>query len=110
MLTAADLPQCLYSVYGDDEDLSEMVDIFVEEIPQRVSTLRAYWDGEDLDGLKRTAHQLKGAGGSYGFSTLSQFAAQVEYAVRDSESRDAIAAKLNSLLEVCQRLRTGVAP
>lgn len=75
--------ELIYSVYGDDEDLAEMVEIFVGEIPHRVQTLSDALLGGRLEDLRRTAHQLKGAGGSYGFGLLSEVSAKLEMALRN---------------------------
>jgi len=97
----------IYSTYGGDPDLGELVEMFVDEMPDRVAALeRAFGDG-DLETLRRTAHQLKGAAGSYGFGQLTPWAAALEEAIRESQPEDAIEQALADLVALCGRVRAG---
>jgi histidine phosphotransfer protein HptB len=98
----------VYSRLADDPDLREIVDMFVEEMPGRVATLLDQLHAADWDGLRRTAHQLKGAAGSYGFDVISPCAGKVESAVRDSEPEERIRATVEELVELCNRTRCGL--
>ena len=82
----------VYSRLAGDPDLREIVDLFVEEMPERVAPC---WTnlGPGLGGPRRTAHQLKGAAGSYGFDAISPCAGRVEAAVRDGEPEERIRAR-----------------
>ncbi len=75
------MSQPLYSSLATDPDLAELVEIFVESLPERVETLKQAFDQGDWETLRRTAHQLKGAAGSYGFDPLSPSAAKLEQRV-----------------------------
>lgn len=96
-----------FSSLGDDPDLAEVVQDFVDEMPERVAVFENAFASGDLEALRRAAHQLKGAAGSYGFDQLTPYAASVEELVRDSASDEAIRASLDELSGVCQRLRGG---
>ena len=97
----------IYSDLGTDPDFGELVEMYVEEMPDRVATLQQAHAAADTELLQRTAHQLKGASGSYGFPMLTPYAAALEYAVRDDEPEEAILKALNELIDVCGRLRSG---
>ena len=97
----------IYSALGADPDLAEIVDMFVEEIPDRIATLRLQFQAADWEELRRTAHQLKGAAGSYGFSPVTPTAAAVEDAVRNAAGEREIQEALDALIDVCQRIRSG---
>lgn len=99
--------ELIYSVYGDDEDLAEMVEIFVGEIPHRMQTLNEALRTGQFELLRRTAHQLKGAGGSYGFSLLSEVSARLENAVRNGAPAEDVQCRFDEVIDVCRRLRTG---
>ena len=73
----------LYSTLGGDPDLATLVELFVEELPNRVQTMRECLQIADLEGLQQAAHQLKGAAGSYGFHQITAEAAEVERTVRE---------------------------
>jgi HPt (histidine-containing phosphotransfer) domain-containing protein len=98
----------LYSKLASDPDLAEIVDMFVEEMPGRVAALQEQLNSADWDALSRTAHQLKGAAGSYGFDPLSPCAGKVETAVRNGEPEQAIRETVNELVDMCNRVRGGV--
>jgi HPt (histidine-containing phosphotransfer) domain-containing protein len=100
-------PGPLYSSYGADPDLGELVALFVNEIPQRVDQLLSDLESGNRSGVQRTAHQLKGAAGSYGFSQVTPYAACVESLIRREEGEDQVRAAIAELVEVCRRMRSG---
>lgn len=99
----------LYSSLGDDPDMSDLVEMFVEEIPNRIATLVTSYETSDWNELSRTAHQMKGASGSYGFDQITSFAARLETAVKKKEAETEIKEALDELVLVCGKLRSGTA-
>jgi len=97
----------IYSTFGDDPDLGELVEMFVDEMPDRIGNLQAQYDAKNWEELGRAAHQMKGAAGSYGFNDLTPIAAQLEATVHGNEAEDKILADLNSLVDICSRIRAG---
>ena len=63
----------------------------------------------DRESLRRTAHQMKGAAGSYGFDPLTDAAAELESAVRENQPRERIQNALEELIGRCRRIRAGAA-
>jgi len=49
-------------------------------------------------------HQLKGAGGGYGFPEITETAAAAEQRIRAADSIDAIALKVDSLIQTIRRV------
>ncbi len=99
----------IYSTFGGDPVLGEMVELYVAEMPDRIASLeQAFSDADDV-GLRRNAHQMKGAAGSYGFDLLTEFAAKLEASVRDGRPRQQIQRALDELTERCRRIRAGTA-
>lgn len=94
----------IYSSYGDDPDMADMVRGFVERLPNQVSEIRAAADEGDLERLRRLAHQLKGAAGGYGFQPVSQVAAEVEAAARQADRADEVGDALDRLIQVSRRV------
>jgi HPt (histidine-containing phosphotransfer) domain-containing protein len=97
----------LYSSLGADPDLGELVEMFVDEMPDRVDHLLEQFQASNWDGLYRAAHQIKGAAGSYGFHQLTPTATELEAAVRDHQPEQEILASLNALIDMCRRVRAG---
>jgi PAS domain S-box-containing protein len=100
----------VYSHLATDPHLGELVDMFVQEMPGRISTLQAQANTRNWELLARTAHQLKGSAGSYGFHEITPCAAALEVAARDAQKEDRILAVLDELLSVCRRARSGTPP
>ena len=99
--------ECIYSHLGGDPDLRDIVEMFVEEMPGRVASLLEHLNDADWDGLRRAAHQLKGAAGSYGFEAISPCAGRVESAIRDGEPEQRIRDAVMELVDLCGRARSG---
>ncbi len=99
--------ECIYSGLADDPDLRDIVELFVSELPDRVAILLAHLNNGNWDGLRQTAHQLKGAAGSYGFGPISPCAGRVEAAIRDGEPEERIREAVSALVELCGRVRCG---
>jgi histidine phosphotransfer protein HptB len=68
------------STMADDSEMEDLLRAFAETIPQKRETLRAFHREGSLEKLRGWAHQLKGAGGGYGFPGLSEAAADLEVA------------------------------
>jgi HPt (histidine-containing phosphotransfer) domain-containing protein len=100
-------PEWVYSSIGDDPDMGDLVEMFVDELPNRVATLRQHGAAEDWEALERTAHQLKGAAGSYGFDQVTPIAAALEQSCEEFRSQREISAQLEQLIDLCNRLRAG---
>ena len=98
----------LYSVLADDPDLAEIVALFVQEMPERIARLLDRFRESDLEGLRRVAHQIKGAAGSYGFAPISPAAARLEDGIVQSRSEEGIRQALDELIDLCRRARAGV--
>lgn len=100
----------LFSEFGDDPDLAEIIEMFVNDMPDRLVGLARCVAAGDWQELGRLAHQLKGACGSYGFHQLTTPAARLELACRtDHCSEGEIRAAAESLIELCGRVRAGTA-
>ncbi len=98
----------IYSRLADDPDLREIVDMFAEEMPDRIATLLDQLNKGDWESLRRTAHQLKGAAGSYGFDAVSPSAGKVESALMKNEPEEQIRTLVDALVEMCCRVRGGL--
>lgn len=82
----------VYSRHAADPDYAEILAIFVDSVHDQRQALRDALDRESFEELRTLAHQLKGAGGGYGFDGLSQHAAALEQACRLGGPLDVVAA------------------
>lgn len=99
----------VYSTYGDDPNMRELVAIFVNELPHRLDTLRAHAEVADWESAARVAHQLNEWGSNYGFAQLSALAARLERYCHQQRAPGEIHKALDRLAEYCERVRPGAA-
>jgi len=78
--TTAQAP--LRSEFADDVDFHELLDLFVSAVPDRMRLLSELHRARCVEELGRQAHQLKGAGGGYGFPQISAAGAELQHACR----------------------------
>ncbi len=99
----------LRSQFADDPEMSELVGLFVSELPARLAALESAWSAGDSPVLRRLAHQLKGAGAGYGFPAVSDAAGDVETALLacggapEAADLAQVNGKVQALLALCRR-------
>jgi CheY-like chemotaxis protein/HPt (histidine-containing phosphotransfer) domain-containing protein len=87
----------------DDHEIREIVQEFVESVPERLSAMSAALDANEYEELARLAHALKGCGGTAGFNCFTQPAAKIEQLAK-ARQLDEIPYTLQELREVEQLL------
>ncbi len=100
----------LYSTLSGDPDLGAIVEMFVEEIPERVDNLIRCLNRGDWEQMRRAAHQLKGAAGSYGFAPITSGAASLEDTIRQAQPEADIRRACDELVNLCRQARAGAPP
>ena len=99
----------LVSEFSHDPDMRELIAMFVDEMPERVATLESLARSRDFEGLKRLAHQLKGASGGYGFTRVGTAAGVLEETLKSASASheselSKIQAQVNGLISLCNRV------
>jgi PAS domain S-box-containing protein len=105
--TATEPEPVLQSTYADNPVISSIIPDFVHGLPERLAAMRATLSAGQLEELCRLAHQLKGAGGSYGYPTLSDIARVLEHDAREGLATEA-EASLKKLAVVCGAVIRGL--
>jgi HPt (histidine-containing phosphotransfer) domain-containing protein len=95
--------QPLRSQFADDADFRELIEEFVAALPQRARLLAELRSNGSIEELARQAHQLKGAGGGYGFPEITAAGAELQEACRE-QSAAAIDERLAELLALLDRV------
>jgi HPt (histidine-containing phosphotransfer) domain-containing protein len=100
----------LVSRLTGDPDMTDLIEMFVAEIPERIKLVEDYWARRDLGELRRIAHQLKGACGGYGFPEIGRIAGTLEERLARSGGStqadlDSVAHQVRELIGICQRVR-----
>jgi HPt (histidine-containing phosphotransfer) domain-containing protein len=99
----------LRSEFADDPEMSELVQLFVGELPARLDAMASAWEQGDVAALRRLTHQLKGAGAGYGFPAVGKAAGEVEKAVVafgggiPEAEVEKVRQKVDELLALCRR-------
>lgn len=87
-------------------ELAELIDLFVSELPLRMSVVEQLTAASDREGLCRAVHQLKSAAGGYGYGDLCLYAGRVEALCRDRcTTDDQLESAVGELNEQASRVR-----
>ncbi|MBM4091545.1 MAG: response regulator, partial [Planctomycetes bacterium] len=100
------LSDAIVSQFADDRDFADILAGFVERLSNQSETLCKALEEDRLEDAERLAHQLKGAGGGYGYPTLSEAAKSLELAARDRDVDGATVA-LAGIKDVCAAIQRG---
>jgi len=87
----------------DDPSFPDLVVDFVNGLDERLRRMEEAIGRQNLDAVRRAAHQLKGSGGGYGYPILTERAAELER-FATSGSLDQCAETLAELRRICQRI------
>lgn len=93
----------VYSEFASDPEYRELLEMFGDALPERKQVLRTTWEAANFDELRVLAHQLKGAGGGFGFHDLTDLAANLEVACKSRDSAE-IDARMTQLLTYMDRI------
>ena len=91
------------SEFASDADFRDILVAFVDAAPARCRLLTELHNAGSIEELARQAHQLKGAGGGYGFPEVSGAGAELQQACRAQDAAR-IAQSLAQLLDVLGRV------
>lgn len=69
-----------------DPSFEPLIPKFMTNRKQEVITMREALGARDLETVRKVAHGMKGAGGSYGFERISEMAAVIEQAAKTGDS------------------------
>jgi len=99
----------LCSALADDADFLEVLRAFVDELPDRVAAIESALADQQVEQVARLAHQLKGAGGGYGYPEISEAARNLEqHAAVDADVEQA-RQDLDDLGQLCRAAARGLA-
>ncbi|MFI5307369.1 MAG: ATP-binding protein [Polyangiales bacterium] len=95
----------LISEFEDDEEMRDIIGIFVGGMQARVALLREATATDDRSALEHIAHQLRGAAGGFGFGAISVAAERLELASKGGADRAAVEPLVATLIGLCKRAR-----
>jgi len=97
-----------YSPLALEPDLADLVEMFVAELADRLASIRQAVASGNCQTVAGLAHQIKGAGGSYGFEVLSAAARELETAAKLARLPEELEAPVGRFAEICSRVRAGI--
>jgi HPt (histidine-containing phosphotransfer) domain-containing protein len=101
----------MLSEFADDMDMQPLISEFLAELDERLAAMETLVRQGDFAELGRLAHQLKGAGGGYGYPAITQAAACLEGAARGEAPDEQVGPAFTALAALCrQAIAAGMAP
>ena len=101
----------LFSEYLDDPEMGELIEDFVIGLTGTVNQLRLAITREDVESVRRIAHQMKGAGGGYGFPDLSLVGGDLENVVEaEGAITPRVRARADAFIATCRRVHFAPLP
>ncbi|MBM4110428.1 MAG: Hpt domain-containing protein [Phycisphaerae bacterium] len=91
------------SEFANDPDMAILIAEFVASLPKHTHTILERIEQGANEQARTMAHQLKGAGGGYGFPLVTDAARVVELAIREKRMDDARTAA-KALITLCARV------
>ena len=88
----------LERLMGDSEMAQGVIDVFLDDIPKQIESLKTAMQDSDVETAKRVAHSIKGAAANIGGEALRHLAAEIEKACKDGQ--------LDSVTDRCPELES----
>ena len=95
---------------GEPDVLSEVLRLFLDEVPRRIERVRAAWTAGDLTEVHRLAHSLKGSAGNIGARAMFEVCKQLDEQAKAADRQGtghlvaALAAEFGKVEEEIQHL------
>jgi PAS domain S-box-containing protein len=94
----------LKSTFADDPDMKDAIREFVSTLPCRVAKIEQLLKEHNFGELQTIVHQMKGAGGGYGFGSITDLAAKAELALKQGDPLDSIQEEVESLVALVRNI------
>jgi HPt (histidine-containing phosphotransfer) domain-containing protein len=102
---AAPGPEHLESEFAADPDMKEVLGEFIAGLPAQIAQIQYLLEEQNLAELRRAVHQLKGAGGGYGFPQITRLALSAEEEVKSGRAVGSIRERVDALVALVRRVR-----
>jgi signal transduction histidine kinase/ActR/RegA family two-component response regulator/HPt (histidine-containing phosphotransfer) domain-containing protein/HAMP domain-containing protein len=98
------------SLPTDDEEFCEVAESFLAKCSSELDSMSGYLDSADWESLRRSAHWLKGSGGTAGYQVITDAARDLENTLKGSPNSEAVQAKVDQLRKLRRRLVVALEP
>ena len=85
-----------------DEEIEDLIPGFLENRRKDVNTLQEVLTHSDYETIKTLGHAMKGAGGGYGFDTITDIGSSLEIAAKQKNTEE-IRKGINELADYLER-------
>ena len=89
----------LRSEFAEEPTVKKLLDKFIDRLPERVNSMMTLIQEQDLDALRQAVHQLKGAGGGYGFPRITELAGVAEGHIAAATDLETIRRDIEALVK-----------
>lgn len=73
---------------NEEEFLKELAEMFIDGLPEQMSSIKDAVDSRDSNALEKSAHKLKGAVANFGNNTVFKAASSLEMMGRENRLED----------------------
>ncbi len=98
----------LERVMGDEDIAEQIVEVFLDDIPKQIESLKQALEASDSETFHRVVHGIKGAAANVGGEALRELAAQVEKACKEGHF-ELVADSCPKLEQQFNRLKEAIA-
>lgn len=98
----------IVSEFAGEADMIELIEMFVDGLPAQVQAMLDAVRKNDIAAIAVVAHQLKGAGGGYGYPALTDVAKSLEFSAKAASDVAAIKSNLDAVVAMCDRVKAGL--
>ena len=95
----------LFSTFYDDPSMAQLINTFVEELPDKVLAIEQAVLAEDQKALQGFVRSLRAQGTSYGFEVLTEAAEKVEEKMTGGASVPDLRYEVDCLVRLCMQAR-----
>ncbi|QDU32112.1 Hpt domain protein [Poriferisphaera corsica] len=96
----------IYSTLPVNRESYDLIVFFIGELQQHIEKMSVSLHSNNLRDLSHHLHQIKGAGGSFGFQILTDAAERAEQVLEEKSARDSDRVKaVDSLICLCKRVK-----
>ena len=83
MMQQSNARQCEKIIVQVDSDLEDIIPIFLENRHKDIKCMLECLKQSDYESIRILGHSMKGAGGGYGFDTITDIGSSLEQAAKD---------------------------
>ena len=99
----------IFSDFLDEPGMPKIINMFLDEIPKSIAALEILFSEDKKDEFCKMIHQLKGAGGGYGFPMITRMALGIEKKIRAPKKdwKQDVQKNLEDFVSILHRVHAG---